>query len=690
MATAKFTGSPASFNLKSTWICNGSGNITSGPTTATKTVNFVVNLPTGSTISSAYIHSEWGNPKGGYAIRACNGTLVPSDTGNVSVSVGTIQGVVSFEFKFKSNGISGQAGGQASGIASVSNVYLMLEYTAPEGAEDAITKTGSVNVSNSEQMWLKGKGAAGQAWGFTVSGLPSGAFVTSANISFTTGNTYKSPGHTRLYWGSSTSGTTLWSISGSGGGNTYTVDLTTYVTGNGNYSVYFYKTKNSGGTQSNVYFSGIKVTVNYSYTINPPTAPTSITINNASSAYVAENGTATLTWSGASNGLNNPITGYGIYCDDALYSSQGSAVSSISIPAYNAGTHSWYVKTVGQYSGSPYSASVYCYTYSSPTAPAEVSISPSEVAPGESATISWSEADGGMFNSIVAYNIYRATSADGEKTLLVNITDLDDLTYTVIAPDTNGSAYYYWISSVGERSNSDGFSDLVSLATYSYTAPGAPNSCLLDSTLSHNPVALYWSGAIDGVNNAIVSYEVQRCESSDGKTWGDWETVATQSQETLSVSPPDTYGNYYWYRVKARGEVYDSAWKNCTHTLRRDHLPFSTYTDASLVAGETHVKAIHMTELQNNISILLHFYFLDEQNMTDIVAGETGLAGWTGHVEEIRSAIDFLTTYHDDWLAISANCPRADVMQQLRNVISYVEKPKCVLGICKLGAMVTE
>ena len=87
---------------------------------------------------------------------------------------------------------------------------------------------------------------------------------------------------------------------------------------------------------------------------------------------------------------------------------------------------------------------------------------------------------------------------------MVNITDLDDLTYTVIAPDTNGSAYYYWISSVGERSNSDGFSALVSLTTYSYTAPSAPNSCFLDGTLSHDPVMLYWNGAIDGVNNAIV------------------------------------------------------------------------------------------------------------------------------------------------------------------------------------------
>lgn len=111
MASAQFTGSPSSFNLKSTWICNASGHITSGPTTATKTVSFSVSLPSGSTITSAYVHSEWGNPKGGFAIRSCNGTRVPSDTGNVSVPVGTTNGTVSYEFKFKSNGISGHGGG---------------------------------------------------------------------------------------------------------------------------------------------------------------------------------------------------------------------------------------------------------------------------------------------------------------------------------------------------------------------------------------------------------------------------------------------------------------------------------------------------------------------------------------------------------------------------------------------------
>lgn len=96
-----------------------------------------------------------------------------------------------------------------------------------------------------------------------------------------------------------------------------------------------------------------------------------------------------------------------------------------------------------------------------------------------------------------------------------------------------------------------------------------------------------------------------------------------------------------------------------------------------------------MTELQNTITMLLEFYGLDAQIMSTITAGTTPLSSWTEHVNEIRAAIDFLTTYHDEWLEIPVNVPRADIMNQLRNVLLYVEKPQCVLGVGKLGAMIT-
>ena len=95
-----------------------------------------------------------------------------------------------------------------------------------------------------------------------------------------------------------------------------------------------------------------------------------------------------------------------------------------------------------------------------------------------------------------------------------------------------------------------------------------------------------------------------------------------------------------------------------------------------------------MAELQNVISMLNTFYGLTTLSMTNIVAKQTRLSGQMNHVNEIRVVIDFLTIYHDEWLEIPVNVPRIDIMNQLRNILLYVEKPQCVLGVGKLGAMI--
>ena len=204
------------------------------------------------------------------------------------------------------------------------------------------------------------------------------------------------------------------------------------------------------------------------------------------------------------------------------------------------------------------------------------------------------------------------------------------------------------------------------------TACGAPIVCTLSETISDASVLLSWSGATAGIGNAITGYEVQRCESSDGITWGSWATLATTTAASLSVAPPTTAGNYYKFRVRtmgAAGAAYYSAWKTCASTLRRDHAPLTGFTDETLTAGETFVKAIHMQELQQHVATLRAFYGLSAYAFTPIVAGVTGLAGWTAHVLEIREAVDGISTNHAEWLTITENKPRADVIQQLREVV---------------------
>lgn len=209
-----------------------------------------------------------------------------------------------------------------------------------------------------------------------------------------------------------------------------------------------------------------------------------------------------------------------------------------------------------------------------------------------------------------------------------------------------------------------------------YSKCGAPTACKLSGTLATSNVTLSWSGAKAGTGNAITGYQVQRAESSDGSTWGSWATLKTVSTTatsgSLSVAPPTTPGNYYKFRVRtqgAAGSSYYSGYKESTNTLRRDHAPLEGFTDTTITAEATPVKALHMQELQDRVNTLRTFYGLTAYGFTQIVAGQTSLAGWSAHVLEIRTAIDGIGKDHDAWLTLEENRPRADIVQQLRDVV---------------------
>lgn len=209
--------------------------------------------------------------------------------------------------------------------------------------------------------------------------------------------------------------------------------------------------------------------------------------------------------------------------------------------------------------------------------------------------------------------------------------------------------------------------------TGGYTECGAPTSVTLEKSMSMGePVKLSWSGATPGSGNAIAGYHVQRSLSADGVTWNAWEDVANVAASPLNVAPPAAPGHFYKFRVQtqgAAGSAYYSGYKVCATTLRRDHEPLEGFTDDPLHPGITPVKALHMAELQDRVSTLRSFYGLTAYTFTPAIAGETGLALWRSQVEELRAAVDEISTAHDAWIDIPANCPRADVIHQLRAVV---------------------
>ena len=207
-----------------------------------------------------------------------------------------------------------------------------------------------------------------------------------------------------------------------------------------------------------------------------------------------------------------------------------------------------------------------------------------------------------------------------------------------------------------------------------YTACGAPTSPAVSQTLSRGAVTLSWGAGSAGTNNSVTGYDVQRRLSSDGSSWGSWEDVpgSPVTGTSLSVSPPDTVGSYYQYRVRTRGSAgsgYYSDWVTSTNTLRRKWDAFGAWTDATLTARVTPIRAVHLTQLQERIAVIRSFYGLSAYSFTAVTARKTKIATWAALIGELRSAIDGITTNHAAWNTLEAGKPRIAHITQLRDII---------------------
>lgn len=208
---------------------------------------------------------------------------------------------------------------------------------------------------------------------------------------------------------------------------------------------------------------------------------------------------------------------------------------------------------------------------------------------------------------------------------------------------------------------------------------GPPSNVKVAKTLSRSAVDLTWSAGSNGASNNVTGYDVQYQDRAPNGSWPSSWTTASGSPVTgtkLSVSPPSTAGYYRRFQVRTRGSAgssYYSAYVTSSNTLRKDHDALAGFTDPTLTAKVSVVKALYITELQDRVNTLRGFYGLSAYGFTTCTAGVTSLAKWTDLVNEIRTAIDQVCTAsgktHSAWISFTVNCPRVDVIQQLRDVV---------------------
>ena len=106
--------------------------------------------------------------------------------------------------------------------------------------------------------------------------------------------------------------------------------------------------------------------------------------------------------------------------------------------------------------------------------------------------------------------------------------------------------------------------------------------------------------------------------------------------------------------------------------------PFETIT-----ANETHVKAIHIQMLRTAVNTVRSYYNLSQVTWSEeILAGKSTIKNWPFHITELRKAIESVITTINSfdssstfdippitWIPIGTGRPRADVMQQIQNLI---------------------
>lgn len=236
----------------------------------------------------------------------------------------------------------------------------------------------------------------------------------------------------------------------------------------------------------------------------------------------------------------------------------------------------------------------------------------------------------------------------------------------------------------GKNANGNGIAGTAPVVNTSYEAPaftlihytacGAPTSPAVSQTLSRGAVTLSWGAGSAGTNNSVTGYDVQQRESTDGSSWGSWATVSRSpvTGTSLDVTPPGTVGNYYQYRVRTRGSAgsdYYSGWVTSTNTLRRKWDAFGAWTDQTLTAGVSSIRAVHLTQLQERIASIRAFYGLSAYSFTAVTARKTKIATWASLIGELRSAIDGITTNHAAWNTLEAGKPRIAHITQLRDII---------------------
>lgn len=315
-------------------------------------------------------------------------------------------------------------------------------------------------------------------------------------------------------------------------------------------------------------------------------APTSVAVAGVyNDAYLHEGNQTTLSWSGASSGDYNAITGYEIYKNGSYYTTVYTSYTygSCLVYAPSAGENDSYtIKTIGTVSDldSSVSSARRLYGWGYVSAPTSIELANETPDAGANTTLRWSGAQGGGNNNIASYNVYRRTPGATNWELLTNVTTTSA---TVTAPDTMGNQYEYCVSAVGTRGDTSALSSPVTLTAKVYTTDPPGDIMLSVEKWTNGTVRLSWTAATCTSGSSISKYYIQQRIKDYGEDFGAWADLTNVTGTSYTFTPTLTAGQTAQYRVRALSNksVY-SSYAEASNELYR---PFPPTAPASVTAS---------------------------------------------------------------------------------------------------------
>ncbi len=295
--------------------------------------------------------------------------------------------------------------------------------------------------------------------------------------------------------------------------------------------------------------------------VTKPGAPNSVSLND-DNLPVGFSAQKTLSWSGASAGINNAIYGYRVMVsvNGGALTQYGSDVvtgynyGSMPVTSLGAnGTQKFYVYTIGATSLTAEQLSVLSTandtlttTVTNPTAPT-VSV-PTNVAPGSAQNLSWSGAQNGTNNSITTYKIYEKVDAGSWVNVALDATS----PYPITAHANNNGTKSYYIVADAPYGDSPA-SNTVVMKTY-VTKPYAPSSVAVSLASNVAPdadVTLSWNDGADAdYNNPVSGYRIMR--SVDGGAYAQLGSDLPKTTKSATVKSKNGNGTHS-YKIVSLG-----------------------------------------------------------------------------------------------------------------------------------------